>query len=114
MQYAAICLALAAVGGVVMTVIRLHGASRPPTWLALGHGAIAACGLVLLIRAVATMPVPQTAFFALGFFGLAALAGGFIFGFYHLRERPLPIPLILGHGVVAATAFVLLLISLYS
>jgi hypothetical protein len=32
---------------------------------------------------------------------------------FHLRMRPMPVPLVLVHGGVAVTAFVILLITLF-
>ena len=58
MQWAAIVLAVAAVGGATLATIRLRGGLRPPTWMALGHGAVAATGLVLLIYAAVTTGLP--------------------------------------------------------
>jgi hypothetical protein len=111
MQTAAILFALAALGGLTMVVIRLRGAPRPPTWLALGHGAIAASGLVTLIYTAATQGLPMLGMVALGGFVLAALGGATIFLGFHLREKALPIPLMLGHGCLAIVSFVLLLIA---
>ena len=113
MQLAAVLFALAAVGGLTMAGMRLSGTPRPPTWLALGHGAMAAAGLIALIYAAATEPLPTLALAALGCFVLAAAGGATIFVLFHLRERPLPIPLVLGHGAIAVTAFVLLLVGIF-
>src|SRR5688572_9950214 len=113
MQIAAILFALAALGGLTMAGIRLSGTPRPPTWLALGHGAIAAAGLVTLLYTVATQSVPTVAMAAAVVFVLAALGGATIFVLFHLRLKPLPIPLVLGHGAVAITGFVLLLIAIF-
>ena len=52
MTIALVLLALAALGGVTMATMRLRGAERPPTALALVHGAAAAAGLIALIVAV--------------------------------------------------------------
>jgi len=113
MQLAAIFFALAALGGLTIAAIRLSGTPRPPTWLALGHGAIAATGLLILIYAAATGPLPTVALAALGCFILSALGGATIFGMFHLQQKPLPIPLILAHGALAVTAFVLLLVGIF-
>ena len=113
MQLAAIFFALAAIGGLTIAGFRLSGTPRPPTWLALGHGLIAATGLVALIYAAATQPLPTIALVALGCFVLAALCGGTIFVLFHLREKPLPIPLIFAHGAIAVTAFILLLVGIF-
>jgi hypothetical protein len=73
MQTAAILLAVAALGGLTMAVIRLRGAPQPPTWLALVHGAVAATGLGMLIYQALTTGVPQLAQYAIYVFVLAAL-----------------------------------------
>jgi hypothetical protein len=109
---AAIVLGVAALGGLTLAGMRLSGRPRPPTWMALGHGAVAAAGLGLLIyAAVGTAGIPGLAQIALGVFVLAALGGAVLFFGFHLREQALPIPLVLGHGLVAVTAYVLLLVS---
>jgi hypothetical protein len=100
--------AVAAVGGATLAVMRLT--NRPlPLALALGHGAIAAAGLVVLIVAVvgaAAVGTMLTA--ALVLFVIAAI-GGFTLLSFHLRKKSLPIPLMLGHGGAAVVAFLVLL-----
>jgi hypothetical protein len=113
MAWAAIVLGLAALGGLTMVAIRLGGAPRPPTWLALGHGAIAVIGVVLLAYAAVSPGIPQLAQVALGLIVLAALGGAAIFLLYHLKSLPLPIPMVLGHGLLALAGLTLLLVSLY-
>jgi hypothetical protein len=81
--------------------------------MALGHGAVAAVGLILLIAAAVNPGVPALAQVALGVLVLAALGGAGIFLGFHVRERPLPIPLVIGHGLTAIAGFVLLLVSLF-
>jgi len=113
MNVAAIVLTLAALGGLTMLVIRLGGTPRPPTWLALGHGAIAATGVLLLAYAAITSGIPAMAQVSLGLFVLAALGGITIFVGYHLKHVPLPIPFVVGHGLLALTGLALLWGSLY-
>jgi hypothetical protein len=57
MNSAAIVLSLAAIGGLTMLALRLSGSARPPTWLAIGHGAIAATGIALLAYAAGLLPL---------------------------------------------------------
>jgi hypothetical protein len=109
MQTAMIVLGLAALGGATMAAIRLSGTPRPPTWLALAHGLIAAVGLILLGNVWMTDGVPWLAQVAFGVFILAALGGLTMFLGYHLRNRPLPILFVTGHGLVAVAAYVMLL-----
>jgi len=113
MQVAAILFAMAAAGGLLMLVMCLRGADRPPTWLALGHGALAVAGLITLILAAVNDGLPQLAQIALGVFVLAALGGSFLFFGYHLKNRPLPKPIIIGHGLIAATGLALLLTEVF-
>ena len=114
MHWAAIILALAALGGLTLAGIRVSGVPRPPTWLALGHGAIAATGLGFLAYEAATATIPLLAQISLGVLLLAALGGVTLFAGFHLRERPLPIPLVIGHGIAAIAGYVLLLVSLFT
>jgi len=111
MQWALPVLAVAALGGLVLAGIRLSGAPRPPTWMALGHGAIAATGLGLLIYEAVIGNLPAMAQVALGLFVLAAAGGATLFVGFHLRERPLPIPLVIAHGLIAIAGFILLLVT---
>jgi len=113
MQMAAIVLALAAVGGATLAAIRLRGAPYPPLWLALGHGAVAAAGVGLLIYAAISPGIPGLAQVALGIFIVAAIGGAVLLLGFHLRGKALPIPFVLGHGLIAATGFILLLLSLF-
>jgi hypothetical protein len=114
MQWAAIVLGVAALGGLALASIRLGGTARPPTWMALGHGVVAATGLGLLGYAAAMSPgIPPMAQVALGVLVLAALGGATLFLGFHLREKPLPIPLVLAHGLAAAAGYVLLLLSMF-
>ena len=87
MQAAAIVLGLAAFGGLTLAGIRLSGTPRPPTWMALGHGGVAAVGLVLLISAAVSPGIPLLAQVALGIFVLAALGGAAIFLGFHMRGQ---------------------------
>jgi len=114
METSAIFFALAAVGGALLAAIRISGTPRPPTWVALVHGTLGAIGLVLLGSAAATSGgLPQMGLIALGILVLAALGGATIFLGWHLRGRSLPIPLVLGHGAIAATGFIVLLLAIY-
>ena len=109
---AVIILGFAALGGSTLAAIRLSGTPRPPTWLAVGHGAIATTGLTLLILAVSNGGVDRLINIALGVIVLAALGGTTIFVGFHLRNRALPIPLVIGHALIAITGYVLLLVGM--
>jgi hypothetical protein len=113
MGTAVILFALAALGGALAAGIRLSGKPYPPLWLALVHGVVAAGGLGVLIYTAATAGLPPLGQAALGVFVLASVGGAILFLGFHLRNKALPIPLVLGHGLAAVTGFVLLLIAYF-
>lgn len=114
MDTAVIILGLAALGGLALAGIRFSGKPYPPTWMALGHGAVAATGLGFLIMAAqSTAGIPQLAQIALGVFVLAALGGLTLFVGFHMQRKPLPIPFILAHGLTAIVGYVMLLMGVY-
>lgn len=115
LNLAATLFGFAAAGGITMLVIRLRGAPRPPTWLAVGHGLLALAGLVTLISAsVALNSIPPLIGWSLAILCLAAAGGATIFLGFHLPGRPLPIPLIFAHGLLAATGWGLLLFAVFA
>ncbi len=107
--YALLAFAVAALGGVTLAYFRIVKQSLSlPLPLALAHGLFAATGLILLILGLAkTGGTGLTV--ALAVFLLAALGGFTLFSF-QLRSRPLPILLVLIHGVAAVIAFGILLV----
>jgi hypothetical protein len=113
MYAAAVVLALAALGGLTIAVMRLRGTPRPPIWIAIGHGTIAATGLGILAYAVATQTVPMLAQVSLGVLLLAAFGGGVLFFGFHLKGKDLPISFVLGHGLLAIAGYALLVLTVY-
>lgn len=102
--------AVAALGGATLAYMRIVKKDVSMT-LAVIHGIFAASGLVLLILGLGQ--IDSTAIkTALGVFVLAAIGGFTLFSF-HLRSRPLPVPLVVAHGAVAVIAFVVLLLNVF-
>lgn len=106
---AAILFAIAATGGATMAIMHFRGRTPPPMPLALGHGLLAASALVVLILALLKTGFGGLGALALVVFLIAALGGFYLFSL-HLRNKPLPSPVILVHGGAAAAAFVILLV----
>lgn len=100
---AIVLFALAATGGLLLASLRLRNKPLPMP-LALLHGAGAAAGLVALALAVVPDGAPGQARIALGLFVVAALGGFTLFSF-HLRSKPLPVAIVVVHGLVAVIAF---------
>lgn len=107
MNTAIVLLALAALGGIVLAVMRLRGRPVLPMELAVVHGLLAAAGLVALIVAVAGGVNAKT---SLVLFIIAALGGFALFSF-QLRNKAIPVGVMVVHALVAVAAFVLLLIK---
>lgn len=114
MRAAVTLFGFAALGGVLMAGMRLSGVPRPPAWLAMGHGLLAAAGLTLLIYAAVVVGIPQLAQIALGLLAVAAVGGVAMNLLFHWKLLPLPIPLMIFHGLLAVTGFILLLICIFS
>ena len=112
MTLAAILFAIAALGGVIMALMRFSGRDYPPMALSIVHGLFAAAGLVALIAVVVGAAVASAIKLALGLFMVAAV-GGFVLFAFHLKKRALPIPIVVIHGLVAVVAFIILLVNLH-
>ena len=112
MVTAAVLFALAAIGGLIMAVVRFRGADRPPSAIAMGHGFLAGAAVTLLIYAAAAAGVPGLAIVALVILVIVALVGVALNLMYHDKLRPLPKPTIVVHGIVAVIGFILLLFAL--
>jgi glucose uptake protein GlcU len=108
---AAILFAIAAVGGVIMALIRFSGRDYPPAALAVIHGLFAAAGLIALLLVAFGAGVASSMRTALLLFVIAAL-GGFWLLSYHVKRRALPIPLMVIHALVAVIAFIILIVGI--
>jgi hypothetical protein len=98
--------AVAALGGLTLAVLRFRNQPLPMP-LALIHGAVAAIALVMLLVLALGPNGTRIERIALGGFVVAALGGFFLFS-YHIRKRPLPIGVVVIHGLVAVASFVAL------
>ncbi len=114
MQTASGLLAIAALGGLTMAVIRFGGKPQPPAWLAMLHGFLSAAALTLLLYAYFTLGLPALACWALLLFLIAAAGGAFLNLNYHWKMLPLPKALIVGHAGIAVVGFLLLLAATWA
>jgi hypothetical protein len=114
-ELSAILFVVTALGGAGMAAQRLRGADLPPKAFAFGHGALAALALVLYVIVLVGADDPPAA----GVWGVivlvaAALGGTTMALGFHRRGRPLPVPLMLGHGALAPIGVVLVLVAVFS
>jgi hypothetical protein len=112
MKTAAVLFAIAALGGLTMAAIRLRGADRPPSSFAMLHGLLAGAGLTLLVYAWCTVGIPVLAQYSVIVLALAAAGGAYMNLRYHSQMLPLPVPIMVGHALVAVSGFALLLAAL--
>ncbi len=110
----AVLLALAAAGGATMAVMRFGGKPRPPAWLAMLHGFVAAAAVTLLLYASATVGLSVVANAALGLLLVAAAGGAYMNLEFHSKLLPLPKWLVLVHGTMAVAAYLLLLAAAFA
>ncbi|MDQ3820852.1 MAG: hypothetical protein M3362_24640 [Acidobacteriota bacterium] len=112
MTTAVVLFAIAALGGIVMALMRLGGRELPPMGLAVVHGLFAAAGLVtLIITLIGHGYTIATVIALIGFIG-AALGGFYLFSL-HLKKQALPIPYVVVHGGFAVISFIILLVGVY-
>lgn len=104
-------LAIAALGGIAMALIRFSRNRNPPAWLAMIHGLLAASGLTLILYAMFTVGIPPLAQAGLALLVLAALGGVILNQKYHWQSALLPSSIVIGHAVLAVVGFVLLLLA---
>jgi hypothetical protein len=104
-------LGITALGGLLMAAIRFSGIPRPPSWLAMGHGLLAATALALLIYAAVVTGSSSTMLIGLALLVAAAGGGLFMNRRYHARMLPLPKGLLVGHGVLAVIGTAVLFFS---
>lgn len=108
MTTALILFALAALGGIGLTVMHLQN-DDAPLGIAAVHGLLGAAGLVLLIWSVLQSAGGGLLWTSVVLFVVAAL-GGFVLLTKHLRGDSLSPGLMYTHGGAAVVAFVLLLV----
>ena len=111
MKTASVLLAISALGGLTMAIIRFSGKPQPPIALAMLHGFLSAAALTLLLYAYFTVGLPALACWALVLFLVAAAGGAFLNLGYHWNMEPLPKGIIVAHAVLAVAGFTLLLIA---
>ena len=104
-------LAIGALGGVIMAIIRLFQGKNPPSWLAILHGFLAAAGITLLLYAAITVGIPQLAELGVAMLLIAALAGVVLNLRYQWKAVLLPRGLLVGHAVLAVVGVTLVLVT---
>jgi glucose uptake protein GlcU len=111
---AVVLLAIGALGGIVMAVIRLSKKINPPSALAMLHGLLAAAGATLLLYAAVTVGIPALAQVGLAFLLIAAVGGVVLNLKYHWERVLIPRGFMIAHGLVAAIGFVLVFLVAFN
>jgi hypothetical protein len=114
LRTAIVLLAITALGGLVMAVIRFSGRPHPPTSFAMVHGLLAGSAVTLLLYAGLTAGMPGGGWGGLALLLVAVLGGVVLNLHYHWERRALPIGLVLGHAGLAVIGFVVLAVSVWN
>ncbi|MFN3788629.1 hypothetical protein [Massilia sp.] len=114
LQIATYVFALTALGGIIMGWIRFSTGRNPPSWLAMGHGFLAAAGVTLLAYAVFALEAPAMALVSLLLFLGGSLGGVILNLHYHLNDKPLPKGIVVMHAVISVIAFILLYMAAFT
>jgi hypothetical protein len=101
------CFAVAALGGIALAYLHLSQ-KKASLGLAALHGLLAVAGVVTLLICISKGGADKLLTVALALFVVAALGGLVLFA-QHLRARPLPVPILLIHALVAVGGFLTLL-----
>ena len=111
LRTAAALLTVAALGGIVMGIIRLFQNRNPPSWLAMLHGLLAASGLTLIFYASLAAGISQLGNIGLALLVLAALGGAALNQNYQWKAVLLPRGLLIGHALCAVAGFALIVLA---
>lgn len=106
---AIVLFACAAVGGIALAALHFAGKELPLA-LSLVHGLFAVAGVVVLIMAVVKLAAAGLLEISLALFVLAALGGVTLFLGFYLPRKKLPSAIVVLHGLLAVSGFVLILV----
>ncbi len=107
LKSSAVLLALTAIGGIAMALLRAKY-DRPPHWLAMAHGFLAAAGLTLLFYVAFVTGLKPLTWLGLVLLVATAAGGVYLNLVYHVKMRPLSRTVITAHGFVALTGLFLI------
>ncbi|KFN50754.1 hypothetical protein, partial [Arenimonas composti] len=106
-----VLLALSALGGIAMGLIRLAGKRNPPPWMSMAHGLMAGAGFTLLVYGLFVLALPRSAGWGAGALAIAAL-GGVVMNLGHdQKQRLIPRNLLAAHAVLAIAGFALVALA---
>jgi len=108
-----VLLGIAALGGLVLVLIRISQKTNPPHWLAMLHGFIAAAGVTLLCYVAVFAAIPPMALYGLLCLLVAALLGVWLNLGYQIKGSLLPVSVIAVHALFAVVGFLLLLAAAF-
>jgi hypothetical protein len=112
---ALVFLAAAVAGGAILAIVHFSGPNNPPTPLAVIHGIAAVVGVGTVAGAIVlgfhtSVVTTEIAVTALAIFVVAALGGLLLFS-QQMRGKRLSSPVVLLHGALGATGFLVLLLG---
>jgi hypothetical protein len=100
--------AIAATGGIILAALHFRNKALP-MWLALLHGLVAVCGVIVLIAALMKFAGATLLVAGLALFAIAAIGGLTLFIGFYIPKKRLPSSIVILHALFAVCGFAVVL-----
>lgn len=98
--------------GIMLAFARFGKEKNPPPVLVWWHGGFAITGFLILLYGSFFVGYPVLANVGVFLIALAAIFGLWMYFNFHRKEELIPYAIVWGHGIVAGTGFVLILVAM--
>lgn len=98
--------------GIMLAFARFGKEKNPPPVLVWWHGGFAITGFLILLYGSFFVGYPMLANVGVFLIALAAIFGLWMYFNFHRKEQLIPYAVVWGHGIVAATGFVMILVAM--
>ncbi|MGX5915491.1 hypothetical protein ACR0ST_12230 [Aliidiomarina sp. Khilg15.8] len=110
--FACILFLWAIILGIMLAFARFGKEKNPPPVLVWWHGGFAITGFLILLYGSFFVGYPLLANVGVFLIALAAVFGLWMYFNFHRKEQLIPYAIVWGHGIVAASGFVMILIAM--
>jgi ABC-type amino acid transport system permease subunit len=98
--------------GIMLAFARFGKEKNPPPVLVWWHGGFAITGFLILLYGSFFVGYPILANVGVFLIALAAMFGLWMYFNFHRKEELIPYAIVWGHGIVAASGFIMILIAM--
>lgn len=110
--FACILFLWAIILGIMLAFARFGKEKNPPPVLVWWHGGFAITGFLILLYGSFFVGYPMLANVGVFLIALAAIFGLWMYFNFHRKEQLIPYAIVWGHGIVAATGFIMILAAM--